>query len=125
MSTIDVAARDLLTAMDLVLEAMKHMTASNLADLLSTRFKSRVTLGTFLKALEERCAALRNGSGAEVAMCKSLDHKVAALGPMLHAHISKWNPTAISADVNGYKDAVGYMQRDIRSIITHAQQLPH
>jgi len=80
MSTIDVAARDLLAAMDLVLDAMKLMTASNLADLLSTRFKSRVTLGAFLKALEERCAALRNGSGAERAMCKSLDDKVAALG---------------------------------------------
>lgn len=124
MSTLDAAARDLVSAMDTVLDAMKRMTASNLAELLSTRFKSRVTLGAFLKALDERCSALRGGTEAEAALCRSIDQKVAAVGPMVHDHITKWNPATISADIDGYKSAVGHMQRDILSIIAQAQRLP-
>lgn len=59
MSTLDDATSSLVTAMDLVLNAMKRMTPSDLTELLSVRLKSKIALAAFLKALEERCATLR------------------------------------------------------------------
>lgn len=47
MSTLDATARDLVSAMETVLDAMKRMTASNLAELLSTRFKAASRLVLF------------------------------------------------------------------------------
>lgn len=124
MTTSDPSARELLSSLEMVQGAMDRMTAANLSELLSSRFKSKVALQAFLTQLEGRCSRLRVGTPAQAASCRSIDRKVSALGAMVNTHVARWNPAAISADLDGYKAAVANLFREIRSITTEARTLP-
>lgn len=125
MTTTNVSAQDLLAAMGRVLEVVKRLTSTDLAELLALRFKSGRALTIFLDGVDQRCATLRHGTPAQAQRCVGLQAKVATLRSRVSTHIAKWNPAAIAEDVQGYKHAVEHLQREMRIVISEAEGLPY
>jgi hypothetical protein len=124
MTTMNVSAEDLLAAMGRVLEVCKRLTPTDLSELLTLRFKSGRALTSFLDGVDERCATLRRGTAPQAERCVALQLRVATLRNRVSAHITRWNPAAIAADIQAYKDAVHLLQREMRVLISEAEGLP-
>ena len=120
----ETAAHELLTSLDMVQGAMDRMTPFSIGELLSSRLKSKMALQIFLVQLEGRCSRLRNEAPSQAVVCLSLDQKVSALGLLVNTHVTKWSPTAISADLDGYRAAVGNLFHAIRTVVIEAKSLP-
>lgn len=120
MPTSEPAFQDLLEALDSITALLARFTPKDLGQLASLRVRVMRSLTSFLKLQDERCGQLLLSSSTEnKATARQIKKEMSDLRSLISAHVMRWSPDAIKADLACYKEASNHLQRNIRNILRH------
>lgn len=120
MPIADASAQELLEALDHINVLLACTTPAAIGQLATMRFRVMRALISFLAKLDERCSRLRSSASEhERALARTIEQEVFQLRSLVNAHVSRWTPNAIKADLASYKTASDQLQHAMRKVAAH------